>query len=76
MTREEFLAALDALIAEKHLLKHPFYQLWSQGRLTTREPARVRDLLLPARRGVPDATSRACTRAARTRRCGRSSSRT
>lgn len=34
MTREEFLTALDALIAEKHLLKHPFYQLWTQGRLT------------------------------------------
>ena len=34
MTRDEFLEALDALIAEKHLLKHPFYQLWSQGRLT------------------------------------------
>lgn len=34
MTREEFLNALDALIAEKHLLKHPFYQLWSQGKLT------------------------------------------
>jgi pyrroloquinoline-quinone synthase len=34
MTREEFLAALDALVAEKHLLKHPFYQLWSQGKLT------------------------------------------
>jgi pyrroloquinoline-quinone synthase len=34
MTREEFLTALDALIAEKHLLKHPFYKLWSEGRLT------------------------------------------
>jgi len=34
MTREEFLTALDALIAEKHLLKHPFYRLWSQGKLT------------------------------------------
>ena len=34
MTREEFLDALDALIAEKHLLKHPFYQLWSRGELT------------------------------------------
>ena len=45
MTREEFLVALDALIAEKHLLKHPFYQLWSQGRLTTenlRESLRIR----------------------------------
>jgi len=34
MTREQFLTALDALIAEKHLLNHPFYQLWSQGKLT------------------------------------------
>jgi pyrroloquinoline-quinone synthase len=34
MTRDEFLTALDTLIAENHLLKHPFYQLWSQGRLT------------------------------------------
>src|SRR5262252_6915664 len=33
MTREEFLTALDAVIAEKHLLKHPFYQLWSRGEL-------------------------------------------
>jgi pyrroloquinoline-quinone synthase len=33
MTREEFLVALDAVIAEKHLLKHPFYQLWSRGEL-------------------------------------------
>jgi len=34
MTREEFLTALDAIVAEKHLLKHPFYQLWSQGKLS------------------------------------------
>jgi len=34
MTRDEFLTALDAIVAEKHLLKHPFYQLWSQGKLT------------------------------------------
>jgi len=34
MTRDEFLDALDALVAEKHLLKHPFYCLWSQGKLT------------------------------------------
>ena len=34
MTKNEFLSALDNLIAEKHLLKHPFYQLWSQGKLT------------------------------------------
>ncbi len=34
MTKNEFLTALDNLIAENHLLKHPFYQLWSQGKLT------------------------------------------
>jgi pyrroloquinoline-quinone synthase len=34
MTRNEFLTALDALVAEKHLLKHPFYVLWSEGKLT------------------------------------------
>ena len=34
MTRDEFLTTLDAIVAEKHLLKHPFYQLWSQGKLT------------------------------------------
>src|SRR5438105_2959045 len=34
MTRDEFLTALDQLIAEKHLLKHPFYRMWSEGRLT------------------------------------------
>ena len=34
MTREEFLTALDTLIAERHLLQHPFYRLWSQGKLT------------------------------------------
>jgi pyrroloquinoline-quinone synthase len=34
MTRDEFLIALDAVVAEKHLLKHPFYRLWSEGKLT------------------------------------------
>ena len=34
MTKNEFLTALDNLISENHLLKHPFYQLWSQGKLT------------------------------------------
>lgn len=34
MKTEEFLDALDALVAEKHLLKHPFYVLWSEGKLT------------------------------------------
>jgi pyrroloquinoline-quinone synthase len=34
MKIEEFLSALDALVAEKHLLKHPFYKLWSEGKLS------------------------------------------
>ena len=34
MKTEEFLDALDALVAEKHLLKHPFYTMWSEGKLT------------------------------------------
>ena len=34
MNTVQFLEALDALVAEKHLLKHPFYVLWSEGKLT------------------------------------------
>lgn len=29
-----FLQRLDAVIAERHLLKHPFYQAWNDGTLT------------------------------------------
>src|SRR5215471_17315060 len=34
MKSNEFLEALDRLVAEKHLLKHPFYVMWTEGRLT------------------------------------------
>jgi pyrroloquinoline-quinone synthase len=34
MNREEFLTRLDALVSEKHLLKHRFYCLWTEGKLT------------------------------------------
>lgn len=34
MTSTEFLEALDRLVEEKHLLKHPFYVLWTEGKLT------------------------------------------
>lgn len=30
----DVLAPIDALIAERHLLKHPFYVAWQEGRLT------------------------------------------
>ena len=33
MQHENLIARLDAMIAEHHLLKHPFYQDWSAGRL-------------------------------------------
>jgi len=35
MNTAEFLETLDRLVAEKHLLKHPFYVLWTEGKLTT-----------------------------------------
>lgn len=31
---DQFMTELDALIASKHLLKHPFYQAWSKGQLS------------------------------------------
>ncbi len=34
MKSTEFLEALDRLVAERHLLKHPFYVLWTEGKLT------------------------------------------
>jgi pyrroloquinoline-quinone synthase len=34
------LAAIDALVAERHLLRHPFYVAWREGRLT---PDALRD---------------------------------
>ena len=34
MPRTELLAKLDAAIAEKHLLNHPFYQDWQAGKLS------------------------------------------
>src|SRR5215471_21232128 len=34
MTNKELLKTIDATIAEKNLLKHPFYQDWQAGKLT------------------------------------------
>ncbi len=34
MANAELLAQLDAAIAEKNLLKHPFYQDWQAGKLS------------------------------------------
>jgi pyrroloquinoline-quinone synthase len=37
MANTELLARLDAAIAEKNLLKHPFYQDWQAGKLSREE---------------------------------------
>ncbi|MDW8226112.1 MAG: CADD family putative folate metabolism protein [Bacteroidota bacterium] len=34
MDTQQFLQSLDALIGERHMLQHPFYQLWNEGALT------------------------------------------
>ena len=34
MANTELLAKIDAAIAEKSLLKHPFYQDWQAGKLS------------------------------------------
>ena len=34
MTDKEFLERLDAIINERHMLQHPFYQMWNHGTLT------------------------------------------
>lgn len=34
LTASELLAQLDAIVEAHHLLKHPFYQLWNEGKLT------------------------------------------
>lgn len=34
MTTEEFLAQLDEIVRERHMLQHPFYIMWNEGQLT------------------------------------------
>jgi len=34
MTTQEFLDELDGIIAERHMLQHPFYQMWNEGALS------------------------------------------
>lgn len=34
MTNDKFLQYLDAVIEERHMLHHPFYQMWNEGALT------------------------------------------
>ncbi|HRK04575.1 MAG TPA: CADD family putative folate metabolism protein [Chlorobiota bacterium] len=34
MTTEEFLRRLDEIVAERHMLQHPFYIMWNEGALT------------------------------------------
>lgn len=34
MTQKKFLEQLNAILDEHHLLKHPFYQMWNEGKLS------------------------------------------
>lgn len=34
MTTEQFLAKLDEIVSERHMLQHPFYIMWNEGQLT------------------------------------------
>ncbi len=34
MTSAEFLEQLDAIVNERHMLQHPFYIMWNEGKLT------------------------------------------
>ncbi|MBS1560928.1 MAG: CADD family putative folate metabolism protein [Bacteroidetes bacterium] len=34
MTTEQFLAQLDAIVSERHMLQHPFYLMWNEGTLS------------------------------------------
>lgn len=34
MTTEEFLVRLDEIVSERHMLQHPFYIMWNEGKLS------------------------------------------
>lgn len=34
MTSQEFLEKLDAIVHERHMLQHPFYIMWNEGKLS------------------------------------------
>ena len=34
MTAQDFMSLLDEIIEKQHLLKHTFYQMWNQGKLS------------------------------------------
>jgi pyrroloquinoline-quinone synthase len=34
MTTQEFLSKLDEIVNERHMLQHPFYLMWNEGKLT------------------------------------------
>ncbi len=34
LSKEQFLSAIDKILAERSILKHPFYQKWNEGKLS------------------------------------------
>ena len=62
MANTQLLEQLDAAIAKKNLLNHPFYQDWQAGKLTKENLQLVRRAILPPRGSVPETFARAgCT---------------
>src|SRR5260370_16118290 len=55
MANKELLARIDAAIAEKSLLKHPFYQDWQAGELSRGALQLYSGQYYPHVAGVPEA---------------------
>lgn len=53
-TRKGLVGALDALIAKHHLLKHPFYQAWREGKLTREQLALYAEQYYQHVQGFPE----------------------
>jgi len=60
--------AIDAKVAERAMLKHPFYQAWTEGRLPLDTLRDYRAAIFSSCRGVPASGQRGAQRLLRPRR--------
>ncbi len=51
---KQYLEEIDNYIAEKHLLKHPFYLAWTRGELSKEALTDYAQQVLSSRRSVSD----------------------
>ena len=54
------LDSIDSLIDRYHLLKHPFYQAWTEGTLSKESLQLYAATVLPARARIPRKPEAAC----------------